>query len=257
MTDNSWQIARLQLELGIIQNLLNDENYELSGIDFDYESSLTDLAYHIQQEKKKLTQQVNSLEKENHKLKEEIERLKGNKYKEHNYQYIYEDKLNPPNYIPSNEDIKLAKARYAFENEIWEIVYNLIQYKDLLEGKELQYPYTKEMIEKNVKKSVEYWHKSLHNWSDDNDMWDCFINEKWFKTVYIDGLNDYHGGDCTGFASSCPRCHAEDMFKIPSTVTWGKSEGHKMEKSFWQDVKEKRELNAKENKINVNNQENN
>lgn len=248
MTDNSWQIARLKLELGIVHNLLSDEHYELSGIDFDYESSLTDLAYTVQKERKNLKQQVNILDEENKKLKEEIERLKGNKYKEHSYQYIYEEKLNPPSYIPSIEEIKLAKARYAFDNNIWEIVHSLIQYKDLVEGKALQFPYTKQMVEEKANKAVEYWNKSLQKWSDDNDMWDCFVNEQWFKAAYIDGLNDYHGGDCTAFASSCPRCHAEDMFKIPCTVTWGKAEGHKMDKAFWQDVKEKRELKEQQEK---------
>lgn len=245
MTDNNWKIARLQLELGIVNNLLSDENYELSGIDFDYESSLTDLAYQIQKERKNLKEEVINLEEENKNLKEKIERLKGNKYKEHTYKYIYEEKLNPPSYVPSEEEIKLAKARYVFENNIWEIVHNLIQYKQLVEGKELQFPYTKELVEENANKSVEHFNTSLTKWNDDNEMWDCFINPEWFKTVYIDGLSHHHGGDCTGFASSCPRCHAEDMFKIDCTVTWGKAEGSKMEKAFFQDIKEQKELQQK------------
>lgn len=251
MNNNNYtsQIARLKLELGIVENFLVDENYEMSGMDFDYESRLTDLAYNTQKEKKDLKTKVSSLEEENKKLKEQVEALKGNKYKEHTYQYIYEDKLNPPSYMPSIDEIKLAKARYAFENEIWEIVHSLSMYIDLMHGKELQFPYTKEMVEKEAKSSLEHWNESLKKWSDDNDMWDCFIDADWFKMAYIDSLSEYHGGDCTAFAASCPRCHAENMFKIPNTVTWGKAEGYRMEKAFFKDVKEKRELKEKEQHI--------
>lgn len=263
MTQNSYtsQIARLSLELGIVENFLSDENYEMSGIDFDYESSLTDLAYHTQQERKNLKQKVSSLEEENAQLKQQIEILKGNKYKQHTYQYVYEDKLNPPSYIPSEDEIKLAKARYAFENEIWEIIYSLSMYIDLLHGKELQFPYTKEMVENEAKNSLEHWHTSLKKWNDDNDMWDCFIDSNWFKIAYIDSLQEYHGGDCTAFPASCPRCHAEAMFKINNTVTWGKAEGYRMEKAFFKDVKEKRELKEQEQNVttshqNINNVDN-
>ena len=187
------------------------------------------------------------LEEENARLQAEINLLKGNKYKEKNYQYIYEEKLNPPAYQPTEHEIALAKARYAFENEIWETVYYLKMYIDSLEGHEVKHPYTKENVEKYAKDALKEWDEALSKWTDDNDIWDCLVSSEWFKAAYVDSLSDFHGGDCTAFPSSCPRCHAEGMFKIPYTANWSKSEGYKMEQAFLKDLKEKKAL--KESKI--------
>lgn len=245
--DNGWRIARYELELGIIENLLSDPNYELSGCDFDYETKITDLALQAQQDRNQLKDKVKSLEEENIRLQSEIAQLKGNKYKEKTYQYVYEEKLNPPAYQPTDDEIALAKARYAFENEIWEVVYYLKMYIDCLEGNEMKHPYNKENVEKYAKNALKEWDEALNKWNDDNDIWDCFISAEWFKAAYIDSLSDFHGGDCTAFPASCPRCHAEAMFKIPYTATWGKSDGYKMEQAFLKDLKEKRALKEQEN----------
>lgn len=154
--NNSWKLARYQLELGIIENLLSDNDYELSGMDYDYETSITDLAIKAQQDRKNLQNQVQSLEEQVRMLQVENEELKSSKekYKTKEYNYVYEDKLCPPSYQPSQEEIALAKARYAFDNEIWQTVYYLELYINLLEGKEIKFPYTKESVEKEAKKSL-------------------------------------------------------------------------------------------------------
>jgi hypothetical protein len=43
--------------------------------------------------------------------------------------------------------------------------------------------------------------------------------------MYKDFLSTSHCGDCTAVPASCARCIAEDVYCIPSTVTWNKHEG--------------------------------
>jgi hypothetical protein len=150
------------------------------------------------------------------------------------YKYKNQEILNPPAYEPSESEIKLAKARYAMENNIWEMIHFLIQHYELTKGKEPSYPYTKEMVEKEAERSIERWNKYMNRWND--DIIEAFVDNDWFKTVYIYGLSDIHSGDCTGFPSSCSRCHAEELFGITSTVKWGKAEGQRLWKEFSDDV---------------------
>lgn len=236
---NHWLLIRSQLEMSLIKKLLSEPDYEMSGSDFDYETSLTDLAQKAQQE-------IISLKKQVESLKEQVASLTVPKYKTPVYRYVYEERLNPPSYIPSEEEIMLAKARYAFENEIWSTFHYLKMYIESLEGKEHTFPYTKESIEKQAKLSMKNWDKALEKWTDDNEVWDCFVSPEWFNTVYVNGLSDCHSGDCTGFACGCSRCHAENTFKIENTAKWGKSEGSKMENALMKDYQEKKALKEKE-----------
>lgn len=206
---------------------------EMNASVVDSETYTTDLAQQAQQE-------IIALKKQVEDLKKEVTYLKLAKYTTPDYQYIYEERLNPPSYNPSLEEIKLASARYAFDNEIFHIFHYIKMYIDSLEGKQLQFPYTKEIVEENAKNALKKWDKSLEKWDDDNDVWDCFVNPEWFNTVYVNGLSDYHSGNCTAFACSCSRCDAEDIFKIENTVTWGKAEGSKMEYAFMNDFKQKK-----------------
>lgn len=199
-----------------------------------------------------MTNQTNEKENEIILLKEkiqnlelEISQLKNNKYKTKEYKYLYEDKLCPPYYEPSKEEISLAKSRYVFENVIWDTVYYLELYINTLNGKELTFPFTKDNVEKQAKKLLMNWNNSLKNWDDDNDLWDCLVDQEWFNAVYIFGLSDYHSGDCTAFASGCSRCQAESIFKTPNTANWSKEEGARMEKEFMADFKAKKELTNK------------
>lgn len=165
------------------------------------------------------------------------------------YKYKNQEILNPPAYEPSESDIKLAKARYAMENNIWEMMHSLIQYYELSKGKEPSFPYTKETVEKEAERSIERWNKYMNKW--DDDIIEAFIDDEWFRKVYVSGLSDIHSGDCTAFACSCSRCHAEELFGVPSTVKWGKSEGHRLWKEFSEDIdrqkKEEQENQAKGN----------
>lgn len=162
-----------------------------------------------------------------------------NKYVTPEYKYKNEERLNPPVYQPSKDEIALAKARYVMEEKVWDIVYCLEQYIDILEGKEAQYPYTKESITKEAKDSLELWNTAL----DKNiDIWDALVSPEWFKSAYIDTLSEGHGGDCTALPGSCMRCHAEGMFKIPYTANWSKHEGYRLLQEYNQDYRAKNNI---------------
>ena len=50
---------------------------------------------------------------------------------------------------------------------------------------------------------------------------------------YIAELQDHHGGDCTCFACSCSKCHAEEMLGIDTLKPYpGKHQLHKIESAF-------------------------
>jgi hypothetical protein len=168
------------------------------------------------------------------------------------YKCKHEELLHPPAYVPSENEIQLAKARYAMENNIWEMIHSLIQYHQMNNGKEPSFPYTKESVEKSATQAIERWDKAMNKW--DEDIIDAFVDDEWFRKVYVSGLSDIHSGDCTGFACSCSRCHAEEIFGIPNTVTWGKSEGHRMHNEYFADFKRQKKEEEERN-ANGSNQE--
>lgn len=186
--------------------------------------------------------EIQKLHEEILELKAQVNRLTAQpKYKQVDYKYVNEDKLSPPPYQPSNHEIELAKARYAIEDEIWEIVHSLSLYISFLKGEELKYPYTKEILTKNANRALETWNTAMDNWKDGVDLWNVLIDTEWFKEVYIDSLDSLHCGDCTAFPASCSRCHAEGMFKIPYTANWSKSEGSKLFSEYRKDWERKKE----------------
>lgn len=189
----------MNTELQTIHNILSNPDYVLTPDDIETETIL--LALNAQPK---------------------------SKYKARDYQYEYEDKIIPPAYQPSKEEISLAAARYAMEYSVWETIYYMRMHIDILNGKEPSFPYTKESIQKSYENALKDWDEGLEKWTDDNEMWECLVDMDWFEKVYVGSLSDMHSGDCTAFACTCSRCHAETVFKIPYTANWGKSEGYKI-----------------------------
>lgn len=137
-----------------------------------------------------------------------------------------ESKLNPPSYKPSELEIKLAKLNYALEEEAWNIIDNLEQYIKLLKGdKNLEY--SKEFIKEEAKYSLEKWNKVINS-SENKDLVDLLVDDKWFKNTFVNSLSSKHSGDCTGMAWTCLRCLAESKFKVKDTAQWSKQEGNEL-----------------------------
>ena len=61
------------------------------------------------------------------------------------------------------------------------------------------------------------------------EFWERIKTFDEFKASSLADLADNHGGDCTAVPCGCIRCHAEDLYDLPSTVTWvGKHEGSRL-----------------------------
>ncbi len=56
------------------------------------------------------------------------------------------------------------------------------------------------------------------------ECWERLVDFDKFKAGMIEDLASEHCGDCTAVACACARCHAEDKYGLPNTVTWGKYE---------------------------------
>lgn len=219
-------------QLQLIEQLLNNTT--------PIDQPLEGIALLVQQKLIELNEQVVALQKEVKSLSPQ--------YETPVYKYVNEEILNPPHFVPTKNDIALAKARYVLEEVVWSLIHDLQMYIESLEGKEMKFPYTKEGVAKEAHYELEKWDKAMDKWNDSENLWDALVDEKWFKMAYIDGLSEIHGGDCTAFACSCQRCHAEGMFKIPFTANWGKHEGYRMESQYFADWKEKNPKPAVENK---------
>lgn len=210
-------------QLELIEQLLNNT----SSID----QPLEGVALAVQQKLLELNEQISALQKEVKTLSPQ--------YETPVYKYVNEEILNPPHFVPTKKDIDLAKARYVLEETVWNIIHDLQMHIHSLEGKEMTFPYTKEGVAKEAHYELEKWDKDMNKWQEDQNLWDVLVDEKWFNTCYVEPLSEIHGGDCTAYACSCPRCHAEGMFKIPFTANWGKHEGHRLEGQYFADWKEK------------------
>lgn len=228
-------------EQEIITNLLTNESFVFESKYFEE----TPLIAAVLAQKEKLKE----LEKENIKLQKELSNYRSNKYVTPKYTYKNEEILCPPVYKPSENELVVAKAKYVFENVLWSIIYYTTEYFKIVEGESNKNEMKKEMIKKEVERYIEKWNKGMEVWSDDVEFWDAFLPQDWFQRAFIDSLSDTHMGDCTGFPSTCMRCHAEELFNIPNTATWsGKSEGYRLHDEYVKDYQEKNKEKASERK---------
>lgn len=163
-------------------------------------------------------------------------------YNNPTYQYMHEEKLNPPAYMPHSNEVMIAKARYAMQENVWDMMYNLENYIGYLETKELPKGYTEQELASEAKRSLKKWHSALDQWDDSKDIWDGLVEDEWFVRAFVNPLSEVHGGDCTAMAASCCRCHAEELFKIPFTANWTKHEGYALYHQYYSDYKEKNNI---------------
>ena len=135
--------------------------------------------------------------------------------------------LKPPARYPSKDAILVAKSRIAYEQEVWHMMHNLINYYKFKEGLPVKNCYSEDYILKQAKNTQKTWNDKLSNWVD-AEMWEALVDETHFKTYYIDVLREQHYGRCTGLYDSCDRCEAESKLGITSTVNWTPSQGKYM-----------------------------
>ncbi len=137
------------------------------------------------------------------------------------------NKIKPPSYAPTDDEIKLAHARHAFESDIMTIVDDLVNYYHYRETQECPLGVTPEQIKQHASIAVKLWNESIDHWDFDSDFWELFVTTDKFNT-WIEALDTVHCGDCISVPATCIRCYAEDLFKIPNTANWDKSTGYKL-----------------------------
>ena len=67
-------------------------------------------------------------------------------------------------------------------------------------------------------------------WCDDDNRLDKRVDE--LLQHFLEELQGSHLGDCTCFAMSCSKCHAEDKLGISTTKGLGKHAGHRIQSAF-------------------------
>jgi hypothetical protein len=149
------------------------------------------------------------------------------------------DPIHPPPYVPTEQEHKLAYMKWMLERIVWDELLGI----DMLRG---------DLLKKTVKPTVKQrlgldpqeWEKRLQSLLDrlfrpekehapDADAWENLLRFEDFKAESTKDLAGYHCGDCVAVACACIRCHLEDLYEIPSTVTWnGKHEGWYLYREF-------------------------
>lgn len=142
--------------------------------------------------------------------------------------------LSPTAYIPTDIEIEFNRYRFAFEEYVWDRLHSMSCFysiqKEKLEKDYVENPNSSnETFCYNIENHTKYYLEvfNLRN-TFKGAVLEDLVSSKWFQTAYVNGLSDEHGGDCTAFAVSCMRCHAEEMFSIPHTARWSKSKGYSM-----------------------------
>lgn len=136
--------------------------------------------------------------------------------------------LAPKYYVPSEIEIVYRQFVYSFEEPLWDIIMSFFTFfeKTMDEAGFVEFSKCYSSI---FAENIIYKHKDfleiLENVNKPRRILECLTDTNWFHRVYVDGLSDSHAGDCTAFACSCMRCHAEEMFKVPDTAIWNKAVG--------------------------------
>lgn len=108
---------------------------------------------------------------------------------------------------PTVHEIELAKARCAFDNSIFGLIDDMIEYIEGTGPKE------------DALKAIELYKKGIEKWDyDEADFWSGFIDNEWIEKYIIGNLKSEHCGDCTNVPATCMRCYAEYYLKYPSTA---------------------------------------
>jgi hypothetical protein len=83
-----------------------------------------------------------------------------------------------------------------------------------------------------VEKAIEEATKALDPayWCEDDNKLDTQVQE--LLDHYIEELRGSHLGDCTCFAMSCSKCHAESTLGIDTIKGLGKHSAHKIQSAF-------------------------
>lgn len=152
--------------------------------------------------------------------------------------YKNEEILKPIGYVPTTQEIALAKINHVMKNYIYGMLHNFSKYYEL-KNSEVNIS-TKKLsnIEQRVESDYKKWKNVTENWKNDN-FFDQFISDEDFNHYFVKALSSMHLGDCTSFPMTCDRCYAESLFKLPASNNFNQKEGAVLLEEFLNDYKEK------------------
>lgn len=135
---------------------------------------------------------------------------------------------NPLNTIVEldEHEIELFRLKLKieqYEEMIFSAHWGLTRTAEYLAG--LPRPKTVEQAREEAIKELE-----PEYWCDDGNKLDKRVDE--LLKHYLEELRLPHLGDCTCFAMSCSKCHAESLFGIDTIKGLGKHQAHKVQGAF-------------------------
>lgn len=152
--------------------------------------------------------------------------------------YKNEDILKPSGYVPTTQEIALAKANHVMKNYIHGMLHNFSKYYELKNSESDSSSEKLSKIEQRVKSDYKTWKRVTENWQN-GTLLDQFISDEDFKRYFVKALSSMHLGDCTSFPMTCDRCYAESLFKLPASNHFTQQEGRILLDDFLNDYKEK------------------
>lgn len=131
--------------------------------------------------------------------------------------------IHPPAYVPTEQEHRIAYLTFMLRDIVYD---SLLSIHMIRTGK------MKESAARSIEGELKYFDDHLFDkWKDDGtkEAWECLRDYDEFKKNHTQDLAGKHCGDCTYCSAPCSRCQAEELYKIPSTVTWnGGHEGYKL-----------------------------
>ena len=127
--------------------------------------------------------------------------------------------FNPPSVAPTEEQHKIAYLTYMLEDIFYNYLLgiNMVRTGKLSDNMREKIDGTKSLIEQDLKCIDAMFEK----YSETNKpIWETIYSFEDFKREISSSLHEPHCGDCTCVCAPCCRCQAEELYKIPSTVTW-------------------------------------
>lgn len=152
--------------------------------------------------------------------------------------YKNEEVLKPIGYIPTQQEIALAKANHIMKNYIYGMLENFSKFYEqhTVEEKIATEKFSK--IEKRIQSDYKKWKTVKANWKEGN-LFDQVISDEEFNKYFVNALSSMHLGDCTSFPMTCDRCYAESLFKLPYSATFTQQQGAVLLDEFLTDYQEK------------------
>jgi hypothetical protein len=133
-------------------------------------------------------------------------------------------KYNPPGYVPTETEHKAAYRKMWLERILDDLTLIKLLRQNRIEPRNGP---------KTVEDCLEKFDKMFTKWEEnpDVDIWEAIYPYEEFEKASIAALNDFHEGSCICDPCACFRCYNEELYDIPSSVTWHKCDFYLTEES--------------------------